>query len=89
MSDFERFEHLFQNVQQGKANSGRYDSLLSDVDRALLDEFVVWLRKAGLTDASSSSYRSYMAKAIAKPELKLTNDQRSAVRKFQAFLNDR
>jgi hypothetical protein len=91
MSDFERFARFEKFVAFGKANTGKYDSLLSDVDRALLDEFVKASRTGSmnLSEATSRSYRSYLAKAIAHPELTLTNNQRSAMRMFLAWLKTR
>lgn len=89
MSDYERFEHFEQKVTEGsKRTGGTHLDRLSPSDRSLLEEWIESC-KGDLTDATRHSYKSYVAKAIANPEADLTSDQRSAMRKFLAWVKTR
>jgi hypothetical protein len=86
----EQFQSLI--ARAGAAGSasgtGKYDAMLDPETRATLDRFAAWCKASGMSEASSRSYRSYMAKALALPDGRLTSDQRSAVRKFARFLEE-
>ena len=90
MSDFQRFESLFEQAESTSKREGKYFSQLSLDDQHLLGEFVTWLREeAGIKDSTSTSYKTYMAKAIVLPDAPVTSDQRSAIKKFKEFLAQR
>lgn len=84
------FNDLFERAESTAKRTGEYDAKLSPETRALLDEFVKWLRTDDdKSDATSRSYRTYVSKAMAQPEAKLTSDQRSGIRAFERFLKAR
>lgn len=85
MTNNARFNELFESVQASSSASGRYDSMLDAETRQILDEFVNWLRTENKTEATSKSYRSYVAKALAIGG-KLSSDQMSAIRAFERFV---
>jgi hypothetical protein len=60
--------------------------MLSPETNALLDRYVTWLRDEDICgEASSRSYRTYVAKAMALPNDPVDSNQRSAIKKFQEF----
>lgn len=80
------FEGLWERAESAKG--GKYISKLSPSQLKVLDEFSASLVGV-MTEASIKSYRSYIAKAIVLPSQKLTNDQKSAVRKFRSWIQSR
>ena len=83
MSDYERFEHLFSQAESG--TRGKYWSKLDKVDQELIQDF---LDNSDLSDKSKQSYKSYLSKALVEPET-LSRDQKSAIKKFGAWLKNR
>ena len=87
MSDQDEFQSLWDRAGDSAGASGKYEAMLKEGHIKLLDEFVDWLRKHdSKKDSTSNSYRSYVAKAIALPDAKLTSDQKSATKAFARFL---
>ena len=78
-------QDLFEAVGEKAAGTGRYDAMLDASTRSLLDHFVEYLRAENKTEATSRSYRSYVAKALAIGG-KLSSDQKSAIRAFKDFV---
>jgi len=89
MSDFERFQDMFERAESSSKREGKYLSMLDQSTQDLLAEFVVWLEGEGISEASRRSYKTYVAKAMALPESKLDSNQRSGVKKFREFLTQR
>lgn len=87
----EIFESLFERLpaNKGGQGSGKYDAQLDAETRQVLDEFAAWCKDQGMSEASSRSYRSYVAKALALPDEPTTSDQNSAIRKFRKFVEER
>lgn len=84
------FDNLFARLSATPGSgAGKYESQLSPETRQILQEYQVWCREQGMSEASSRTYKSYVAKALALPEEPLSRDQMSAVRKFQKFLAER
>jgi len=88
MSNHDEFEDEFASLwdRAESSKSGKYISQLSAKHLALLDQFTAEVLVKEHSDASVKSYRSYIAKAIVLPGSELTNDQKSAVRKFKAWM---
>jgi hypothetical protein len=82
--DDDEFEALWARAESSKA--GKYISMLSAKQLRLLDEFTEEVLVEEHSEASVKSYRSYIAKAMALPTVPLTNDQKSAVRKFRRWM---
>jgi hypothetical protein len=80
MSD--QFENLFARAQTS-SSKGKYWSKLDPETQSLITEF---LDQAKLSDKSKQSYKSYLSKALVETEAKLTSDQISAVKLFEAWL---
>jgi len=80
----EHFENLFTRAQTS-SSKGKYWSKLDPETQALIQSF---LDQAKLSDKSKQSYKSYLSKALVETELKLTSDQVSAVKLFQAWLEN-
>ena len=78
------FESLWARAESSK--SGKYVSKLSVSQLAKLDKFTDEVLVKEHSEASVKSYRSYIAKAIVLPTVPLTNDQKSAVRKFKRWM---
>lgn len=83
------FNELFNELPQGSSkNSGKYESKLPAEVLKTLEEFTEWLVKhEGKTVATSQSYKSYVAKALA---LKMSGDQmtsdiRSGIKALKRF----
>ena len=89
MSDYDQFNELFTRAASTSKREGKYLSQLSAETQSLLGEFSSWCRDNGISEATSRSYKTYVAKALAEPETKLTSDQRSGVKKFQEFMAER
>lgn len=86
----DEFQSLWDRAGSSAGASGKYEAQLKPSHIQLLDEFVDWLRKSdNKKDSTSNSYRSYVAKAIALPEAKLTSDQKSATKAFARFMSQR
>lgn len=90
MSNFDDMVNAF-----GKPNTERTGSLLGQLsaeERATVARFADWLKATtNMTDASVSSYRSYVAGAMiafkaGQTREQLTSSQRSAVTKLAKFL---
>jgi hypothetical protein len=77
------FEDLFAAAES--SSRGLYWSKLDTEQQELITEF---LSQAKLSDKSKASYKSYLAKAICEPT-KLSNDQKSAIRKFKSWFDQR
>ncbi len=77
------FEDLFAAAES--SSRGLYWSKLDPEQQELITAF---LAEAKLSDKSKASYKSYLAKAICEPT-KLSNDQKSAIRKFRSWLEAR
>jgi hypothetical protein len=85
----ENFNELFARVPAtGGTGLGKYEAMLDADTRAVLDEFVEWL-DGRHTKNTANSYKSYVAKALALPNEKLSSDQKSGIRKFKEFLESR
>jgi hypothetical protein len=72
------------NISSESTSRGLYLDKLDAEDRAELEAFVAWF-KTKTTDNTAASYKSHLAKAWSMPELKLTNDQKSALKKYAEF----
>ncbi len=83
MSQFARFDHLFESAQSG--SKGKYWSKLDEADKTLILDF---LETSDLSEKSRQSYKSYLSKAIIMPD-SLSRDQMSALRKFNEYLKTR
>ena len=84
------FEDLFARAESSAKGVGKYEAMLSAELQELLGEFVEWLEESDdKTTNTAQSYKSYVSKALALPEEKLTSDQRSGVRAFRRFLDQR
>lgn len=69
------------------SRESKYTSMLDAETVVQLDKFVEWLVAQNKTSATASSYKSYVAKALAL-ELDwsdMSSDVRSAVKKFAEF----
>jgi hypothetical protein len=77
------FEDLFASAETSAR--GAFWSKLDQETQDLITEF---LAQAKLSDKSKASYKSYLAKAIVEPH-KLSNDQKSAIRKFKTWFEAR
>jgi hypothetical protein len=71
--------------------TGKYLDQLSDEERDQVIRFGVHLKSTGMTDASVSSYRSYIAQAMVAakagtPFESLSSSVRSALKRFAAWL---
>lgn len=88
MSDHD-FTDLFARAQSSSKREGKYLSMLSPDTQSLLAEFAAWCRTVGISEATSRSYKTYVAKAMALPAEKLSSDQRSGIKKFQEFMEQR
>jgi hypothetical protein len=77
----EQFESLFSRAQTSRTD---YASELPAETQHLLESFERWCELT-LSVGTSRSYKSHVAKALAKPELKLSSDQKSAIKKFEQF----
>jgi len=86
MSDYSRFDELFAAAESSSKRDGKYISLLSVEDRALLDEFSVWAQPK-LSEASGRSYRTYLAKWMTGQPV--DRNMRSAVKLFKSFLQSK
>lgn len=76
---------------QSTQSTGKYYEMLNAQQKAQVDAFVAYLSKeTKMTKDSISSYKSYVCKAIHSiaNETELTNNQKSAFRKFLAFLTN-
>jgi len=82
--DDDDFSSLWARAESSK--SGKYIAMLSAKQLRLLDEFTSEVLVKEHSEASVKSYRSYLAKAMALPQAPLTNDQKSAVRKFRRWM---
>jgi hypothetical protein len=80
----------FANLRARSAStkSGKYIAMLSAKQLQLLDEFTREVLDKEHSAASVKSYRSYIAKAQALPQAPLTNDQKSAVRKYLRWIDE-
>jgi len=87
----ERLAALFERHDvEAKPPRGRWMIKLSDEDRALVDEFWVWLADIwGLAESSAQPYCSHVARSLVDPELELSPIQRAALQAFRAFIEDR
>jgi len=83
----DEFASLWERAESSK--SGKYISQLSARHLQLLDQFTSEVLVKEHSEASTKSYRSYIAKAIVLPHVPLTNDQKSAVRKFKIWMQSR
>lgn len=77
----EQFEHLFARAQSSRTD---YASMLDASTQQLLEDFEQFC-ELSLSAGTSRSYKSHVAKALAKPELPLSSDQKSAIKKFESF----
>lgn len=83
----DEFASLRKRAESSK--SGKYISQLSARHLQLLDQFTSEVLVKEHSAASVKSYRSYIAKALVLPSVPLTNDQKSAVRKFLDWQDNR
>jgi hypothetical protein len=85
----EAFTQLFDRLpSKAGGGLGKYEAMLDGETREILDEFVAWLEPRH-TKNTANSYKSYVAKALAVPSETLSSDQKSGIRKFKEFLEDR
>ena len=76
------------SAQSSSSDRGKYWSMLDSEQKELISEFLAWFATTGVTTNSVNSYKSYLSKAFALgTEFKdLTQDQKSAVRKFAGWV---
>jgi hypothetical protein len=80
------YEDLFKSASTSSSRSKNFE-LLDAEQKQDVTEFVAWLESnTSFSKNSINSYKSYITKAIVDPT-NLTNDQKSAIRKFQEFMN--
>jgi len=73
---------------EGSSNGGTYLDQLDRETVQLLEQFSRWLVGRGYASANSrASAKSGVAKALAQPTAKLSANQRSYWRKWEAFLD--
>jgi hypothetical protein len=86
----DQFAALYAKAASSTKREGKYSTMLSQELNTLLDEFVAWLRAEDICgEASSRSYRTYMSKALALPDAPVDSNQRSAIKRFQEFMDQR
>ena len=84
------YEDLFKSVESSSASktSPNFDRLTADEKRDVI-EFIEWLSTTSMTKNSVNSYKSNITKALLKfrgvVDGELSNDEKSAVRKFKAW----
>jgi hypothetical protein len=84
------YEDLFESVEitSTSKTSPNFDRLTADEKKDVI-EFIEWLSTTTMTKNSVNSYKSNMTKALLKHRGviagELTNDEKSAVRKFKAW----
>jgi len=79
-------EALQHAAKLEKTRESKYDELFTSEERAELDAFVAWLVDVeGFKSTSASSYRANFSRACSKNFEDLTSDEKSALRKFEAY----
>jgi peptidoglycan hydrolase-like protein with peptidoglycan-binding domain len=86
------YEEMFESAKSGSGSRSENFNLLSADQKTDVLGFVEWL-KGQFTQNSVNSYKSHITRAMLKTagviDGDLTNDEKSAVRKFQEYLNQK
>lgn len=80
------YDIMFESVKSTSSRSKNFEQLDAQQKQDVLD-FVEYLKSnSDFSTNSINSYKSYITKAMLDSK-NLTNDQKSAVRKFQEFMS--
>ena len=87
-------KYRVHNVSKGGSGGlGKFEAMLDQETRQLLDEFVDWLKTENICPSANSraSYRTYVAQGLAEPNVPLEgpkfSNHRSAWRRWEQFLD--